>query len=40
MIIMTDVIEYLAHPQEVLTEIKRILKPNGSIYITTLNKKA
>ena len=34
-IVMLDVIEHLTHPKQVLLEIKRILKPQGVVYIST-----
>lgn len=37
-IILQDVIEHLSDIENLLTEIKRVLKPNGTIYLSTPNK--
>ena len=34
-VVMQDTIEHLLHPKETLIEIRRILKPNGILYINT-----
>lgn len=37
-IILQDVIEHLSDIENLLNEIKRVLKPNGTIYLSTPNK--
>jgi len=36
-IILTDVIEHLYNPQKALSEIRRVLKPKGTLLLTTPN---
>jgi SAM-dependent methyltransferase len=37
-VLFVEVIEHLVHYHDVLTEIRRILKPDGRVFITTPNK--
>ncbi|MCU0342276.1 MAG: class I SAM-dependent methyltransferase [Ignavibacterium sp.] len=38
LIIIQDVIEHLSETKSFITEVKRVLKPNGMIYLSTPNK--
>ncbi len=35
---MIEVLEHLSDPAETLKEIRRVLKPGGSLYLTTPNR--
>lgn len=40
MIILQDVIEHLSDPDLLVSEIRRVLKPGGTVYLSTPNKKS
>jgi len=40
LVLFSEVLEHLPHPEKALNEIKRILKPNGILIISTPSKKS